>query len=189
LGADGALVLSSDGRSEYREVSAGFDYTRSTTAGLHVTYTRAVARSDTNPFASYFEPMMWPIIGRNTYAVAATDVPNRLFARGQLQVTRTWLVLGVFDWRTGTPYSVVDEALDFVGSRNARRLPNRARAELGLEHRFVGLKWKPWIGIRAYNAFNAFLPTDVQANLGSPSFGSFYNSEYRQLRLQLRFEP
>jgi hypothetical protein len=186
--AAGVLTLASDGRSEYREVSAGFDYKRSTAAALQVTYTRSMARSETNPFASYFDTMMWPIVGPNAYARAAIDVPNRLFARGHLQVTSTWLALGVFDWRTGTPYSVVDEALDFVGPRNARRLPNRAKAELGLEHRFVNVKWKPWIGIRAYNAFNAFLPTDVQANLASPSFGSFYNSEYRQLRLQLRFE-
>jgi hypothetical protein len=82
----------------------------------------------------------------------------------------------------------VDEALDFVGTRNDRRLPNRARVELGLERRFFIKKWKPWIGIRAYNVFDAFLPMDVQANLGSPNFGTFYNSEYRQLRLQVRFE-
>jgi hypothetical protein len=188
VAATGALTLSGRGRSEYREVSAGFDYKRSTAAGLQVTYTRSAARSDTNAFAAYFDTMMWPIVGRNAYAVASTDVPHRLFARGHLQITPTWQVLGIFDWRTGTPYSVVDEALDFVGPRNARRLPNRAKAELGLEHRFIGLKWKPWIGLRAYNAFNAFLPNDVQANLASPSFGSFYNSEYRQLRLQFRFE-
>jgi len=78
--------------------------------------------------------------------------------------------------------------LDFVGPRNDRRFPNHLRVELGVERRFEGLKWRPWIGIRAYNALNAFLPTDVQANLASPAFGSFYNSEYRQLRLQLRFE-
>ena len=99
-----------------------------------------------------------------------------------------WLALGIFEWRTGTPWSIVNEALDFVGVRNSERMPDRAKVELGLEHRFVGLKWKPWIGIRAYNAFNAFLPSDVQANLTSPAFGSFYNSEYRQLRVQLRFE-
>jgi len=181
-------ILSSSGRSEYREVSAGFDYKRSTAAALHLTYTRSVARSDTNAFANYFDTMMWPIIGANAYAAASTDVPNRLFARGHLQLRPTWLMLGILDWRNGTPYSVVDAALDFVGPRNARRMPDRARVELGLEHRFMGLKWKPWIGVRAYNAFDAFLPTDVQANLASPSFGSFYNSEYRQLRLQVRFE-
>ena len=32
-----------------------------------------------------------------------------------------WLLIGIFDWRSGLPYSVVDEHLDFVGPRN--RLP------------------------------------------------------------------
>ena len=42
--------------------------------------------------------------------------------------------------------------------------------------------------MHVWNALNSFIPTDVQANLGSPSFGSFYNSEYRQFRIQVRFE-
>ncbi len=48
--------------------------------------------------------------------------------------------------------------------------------------------FRPWIGVRADNAFNTFLPSDVQANLGSPDFGALYNSPYRQFRLQVRFE-
>jgi hypothetical protein len=28
----------------------------------------------------------------------------------------------------------------------------------------------------------------VQANLGSPAFGSFYNSVYREYRIRIRFE-
>jgi hypothetical protein len=100
----------------------------------------------------------------------------------------TWLLLGVLDWRTGLPYSLVNETLDFVGPRNNERFPAYARLELGVEHRFRILKFQPWIGVRAYNALNAFLPTDVQSNISSPRFGDFYNSEYRQFRLQVRFE-
>ena len=37
------------------------------------------------------------------------------------------------------------------------------------------------------NPINAFLPTDVQNNLGSPAFGSFYNSEYRRMRIIVQF--
>ena len=37
-------------------------------------------------------------------------------------------------------------------------------------------------------ALNAFLPADVQANLASPALGSLYNSQFRQYRLQVRFE-
>ena len=37
------------------------------------------------------------------------------------------------------------------------------------------------------NALGSFLPSDVQANISSPAFGTFYNSEYRQFRIQIRF--
>jgi hypothetical protein len=67
-------------------------------------------------------------------------------------------------------------------------MPTYIRFDLGLEHRFKIFKLRPWIGVRAYNAFNAFLPADVQANIASPAFGSLYNSQFRQYRLQVRFE-
>jgi hypothetical protein len=102
--------------------------------------------------------------------------------------TPRWLLVGITDLRTGLPYSVVDEALDFAGPRNSHRFPIRFRQDLGIEHRFHLAKWQPWIGVRAYNALNSFLPSDVQANIGSKVFGTFYNSEFRQFRLQVRFE-
>ena len=147
-----------------------------------------MARSDANALAAFLDTLMWPIISPNSYGVAAGDVQNRLFGRGYVLPTPTWLLLGILDWRTGTPYSVVNESLDIVGDRNSVRMPNRMRLDLGVEHRFMFLKWKPWIGVRAYNALDSFIPVDVQANTGSAAFGTFYNSDYRQLRLQLRFE-
>jgi len=132
---------------------------------------------------------MWPIVGQNAYAPLSGDVPHRLLVRGRVMPTPRWLVVGILDWRSGMPWSPVNEDLDFVGPRNEQfRFPAYARTEIGLEHRFKIFKLQPWIGVRAYNAFDAFLPTDVQANVTSPFFGTFYNSEYRQLRLQFRFE-
>src|SRR5581483_9258546 len=182
----GSIALSSSGHSRYREVSAGVHFTKPSFADLNVSYARSAAESDTNAFSSYFDTVMWPIIAPNTYATSTSDVPRRLFARGWIMPSPTWLFLGTLDWRTGAPYSVVNDALDYVGARNVLRLPNRTRVDLGVEHRFSILKWRPWIGIRAYNAFDAFLPNDVQANLGSSAFGTFYNSPYRELRLQIR---
>jgi len=40
--------------------------------------------------------------------------------------------------------------------------------DLGVEHRFKVGKFQPWIGVLANNAFDTFLPSDVQNNLGSP---------------------
>jgi len=182
------LRLESEGRSRYRDAEVSVHYTRSPAADVNVSYAHAIVQSDLNPFAAFFDTMMSPVIGPNSYGPASTDVPHRVLARARWMPTPRWLFVSISDWRTGLPYSVVDEALDFVGPRNSRRFPIRYRQDLGVEHRFHVLKWEPWIGVRAYNALNSFLPSDVQANIGSKAFGSFYNSEYRQFRLQLRFE-
>jgi len=186
--ASAELRLSSTGRSSYREAEAGLHFTHGPGFDLNVSYARSAARGDLNAFTNYFDTVLWPIVGANAYGPSAADAPNRLFARGRAMPNPRWLLLGIADWRSGLPYSAVNETLDFVGPRNQLRFPTYARLELGVEHRFKIFKLQPWIGVRAYNALSAFLPTDVQANTGSPFFGSFYNSEYRQFRLQVRFE-
>jgi len=129
-----------------------------------------------------------PVFGGNAFAPARSDAPNRLLARGRLLPTPRWLLVGTMDWRSGLPYSLVNESLDFVGPRNSQRFPTYFRVDLGVEHRFKIGKYLPWIGVRADNALNAWLPSDVQANISSPAFGTFYNGEYRRFRIQVRFE-
>jgi len=187
-GSSGELLLSSTGRSSYRESEVGVHFTHGPRIDFNVSYARSAARGDLNALTNYFDTILWPVVGTNAYAPANADAPDRLLARGRVMPTERWLFVGTFDWRTGLPYSIVDDALDFMGPRNNARFPTYARLEFGVEHRFRIFKYQPWIGVRAYNALNAFLPTDVQSNAGSPAFGSFYNSEYRQFRLQLRFE-
>ncbi|MGE0449616.1 MAG: TonB-dependent receptor [Vicinamibacterales bacterium] len=183
-----AIVLDSSGRSKYREVEFGVHFTGGHGIDVNASYVRALARSDLNSFTTFYDSVLWPVVADNAYAAARTEVPHRLLIRGRANPTPTWLLVGVMDWRTGMPYSVVDEALEFVGPRNSLRFPTYFRVDLGLEHRFKIGKYRPWIGIRVDNALRSFLPADVQANLTSPAFGNFYNSEFRQARIQVRFE-
>lgn len=183
-----ALRLASDGRSRYREAEAALHFTAGTRADVNVSYVRSQARADTNAFTSYFDTVQWPIVGANAYAPARADAPHRLLVRSRVLPTPTWLVVTIVDWRSGLPYSAVDEALDFVGPRQGFRFPQYVRTELGLEHRFRIKKIRPWIGVRVDNALQAWLPSDVQSNVGSPAYGTFYNSEYRQFRIQVRFD-
>ncbi len=187
-GAVGALRLESGGNSQYRALEVGFHASHTSRADLTASYSYALAEGDLNAFANYFDTMLWPVVTPNAYGPLSTDVPHRFLARGRLLPTATWLLNGVADWRTGLPYSLVDAYLDFVGPRNQQRMPTYLRFDLGVEHRFKIGKLQPWIGVRAYNAFNAFLPADAQANISSPAFGSLYNSQFRQYRLQVRFE-
>jgi hypothetical protein len=153
----GLLVLKSDGRSRYRDVEIGAHVSRSTRFDLNATYAYARADGDLNAFAGFFDTTLWPIVAPNQYGPLSTDVPHRLFARARALPTPTWLVVAIADWRSGLPYSLVDASLDFVGDRNTERMPSYFRLDLGLEHRFRIFKLQPWIGIRAYNALNAFL--------------------------------
>lgn len=186
-GAASELRLHSDGRSSYREAELGVHFAGGPALDLNVAYVRSEARADLNAFTRFFDSVLQPVIGENAYAPARADAPHRLLARARSLPTPTWLLVGVLDWRTGLPYSVVDESLDFVGARNTRRFPTYLRLQLGVEHRVKIFKYRPWIGVRADNALNAWLPSDVQANVASPAFGTFYNSEYRQFRIQVRF--
>lgn len=184
-----ALELHSNGRSSYREAELGVHFTGGPGIDINASYVRSQARADLNAFTMFFDHVLAPVVGRNAYAPARTDIPHRLLARGRATPLKDWLVVGILDWRSGVPYSVLNESLDFVGTRNDRRFPNYFRVDLGIEHRFQIGKYRPWIGVRADNALSSFLPSDVQANTSSPAFGTFYNSEYRQFRIQVRFEP
>lgn len=187
-GRVGALQLESDGSSSYHNFEVGVHFSHTSGADFTASYSHARAEGDLNTFANFYDTMMWPIVTPNAYGPLATDVPHRFLARGRLLPSSTWLLTGVADWRTGLPYSLVNEYLDFVGPRNVPRMPNYFRVDVGLEHRFRIGKLQPWMGVRVNDAFNTFLPADVQANISSPAFGSLYNSQFRQYRLQLRFQ-
>lgn len=182
------LRLHSDGRSKYREIELGVNFTGGRYVDLKATYVRSYARADLNAMTVFYDSVMAPVLGDNDYAPARADTPHRLLTRWRTMPTPTWLFVGVLDWRTGLPFSPVNEYLDFVGPRNRERFPTYFRLDLGLEHKVKLFSLRPWVGVRVDNILNSFLPADVQANISSPNYGQFYNSEYRQVRIQFRFE-
>jgi hypothetical protein len=187
-GTTGAIVLSSTGTSTYKGIDFGVHFIAGRKADVTATYTRSKGTGDTNSLANYFETIMSPVIGANAYATSSQDVPNRLLAKWRYMPQPRWLLVGIYDWRNGLPYSTVNEYLDYVGPRNVLRLPVYNWLLLGVEHHFTFLKWKPWIGVHVWNALGSPLFSDVQNNVSSAEFRSLYNPEYRQYRIQLRFD-
>ncbi|OFV92548.1 MAG: hypothetical protein A3G76_00455 [Acidobacteria bacterium RIFCSPLOWO2_12_FULL_65_11] len=182
----GRLLLGSTGESHYRDLEVGVHFSRLPALDVDMSYVLSDGRGEFNPFANFFGVPIASVIDPN--ASGPADIPHRLLGRGRFMPTPRWLLLGVVEWRTGSPYSVFNDSLDFVGPRNEERLPIYFRVDLGVERRFRIGKFQPWIGVRASNLLDASLPAEVQANLGSPNVGKTYPSDYRQLRLQLRFE-
>lgn len=183
------LLLTSDGRSTYREAEFTLRYAPGPRFEASGSYVRSSARADLNAYTAFFDNVRWPIIGTNAYAPTSSDVPHRLVAQARALPGSHWLFSSIVEVRSGFPYSATSAALDWVGPRNGQyRFPAYASVDVSAERQMTFLKWKPWIGVRLYNALDRFNPGEVQANLASPAFGSFYNSYPRQIRLQVRLD-
>src|SRR5262245_39248666 len=182
-----ALVLSSSGRSSYLQEEVNLQLTRGSGVEFNTSYVHSSAHEDLNALVDFFDVVVQPVVGANEYAPAAADAPNRLFVRGRVMPTNRWLLVGTLDWRSGLPYSLVDEMLEFVGPRNRERFPAYVRLDAGFDRRLAFGRIHPWLGLRVANALNSFLPADVQANISAPAFGSFYNSVYREYRIHVQF--
>jgi hypothetical protein len=88
----------------------------------------------------------------------------------------------VYEWRTGFPWSAVNEFQDYVGERNrAGRLPSVNTLDFTLARPWHFRKYRFLGGIKIYNAFNTSNGRDVQNNIASPDYGKFYNPIERSI--------
>lgn len=185
----GELRLTSEGGSSYVEGEVTLRYAPGPRLELSGSYVRSSASADLNVYTAFFDNVRWPVIGANFHAPQASDTPHRFVAHTRTIFANTWLVSSIFEAHSGFPYSATNDMLDWVGERNRTyHFPTFVMLDLDVEHKFTFLKGKPWIGLRAYNALNRFTPIEVQSNVSSRAFGSFYNSYGRQIRLQVRFD-
>jgi hypothetical protein len=197
-GSSGELVLSTNGRSMYREAEVAVRYTHDHVIDLSASYTRSHSEGNLNGYSVLYGLKPNPFVRPDAYAPADVNAPNRFQMWTTVTAVPDWLFGLVGSMRSGFPYSAVDEYLDFVGPRNeGRAFPTAVSFDVSVEWHVkadklarklgsVG-KLRPWIGFTLFNTLNSDLPTEVQSNLGSENFGTFYNSPLRQFRISLRF--
>jgi hypothetical protein len=159
---------------------------------IYLSYVRSEARGDLNDFNTYFGNLRHPVIRSNEFGNQQFDVPNRLLFWGDFGLPYDIVATPVFEWRSGFPYSLLDEAQNFVGLRNAGgRFPQLMTLDLlvtkGVKIPFRGKKYKGRVGVTIFNITNHWNPRDVQNNLASPQFGTFYNSPDRSFRTKFEF--
>jgi len=178
----GLLTLGSVGESKYWEVETTGRYLTSEHRDISVSYVRSHGTRDLNDYDQFFGNFRNPIIRGNEHALSPTDVPNRLIVRGSLGLPGQWVFSPLYEWRTGFPWSAVDEFQDFVGERNSSgRLPTVSTLDFTLARPWHFRKYHFTAGLKIYNAFDAGDERDVQANITSPDYGKFYNPIQRSI--------
>ena len=190
VGSQGVISLDSDGTSLYRDTEVGAHLKRGTLLDLDLSYTHSSSQANLNDAYGYFLNLTAnPIVRPDAYGPTDTDTPDRFVGRARIKLPHYWTLEAAGEIRTGYPYSAVDEQLDFVGARNSLRFPVRKTLDASIEHRFRIGRLRPWLGFVVINAFNTFAPEDVQRNVASPYFGTFYSSPVRQIRFTVHFHP
>jgi outer membrane receptor protein involved in Fe transport len=189
---ESSLLLLNSGRSRYRELQAVARFRFQENRNIYLSYVRSQARGNLNDFNTYFGNQKHAVIRPDEYAKQPYDVPNRLLFWGDFGLPFDIVATPVVDWHSGFPFSLLNEQQDFVGTRNeGGRFPQLVTFDLlvtkGLTIPFRGKKYKGRAGFTVFNITNHWNPRDVQNNLASPQFGTFFNSPDRSVRLKFEF--
>jgi hypothetical protein len=178
----GEVRLLSTGRSRYWELELTGRYLGGTRRDLTISYVRSRGFADLNNYDQFYGNLRSPIMRANENNLIPTDVPHRVLVRGTIGLPGQWDFAPVIEFRSGFPWSAVDEFQDFVGARNrAGRLPQVRAFDFSLSR-----PWRVWKytfrgGLKIYNLLGASAHRDVQNNLGSAEFGQFFNPIERSI--------
>lgn len=196
------LLLKNAGNSRYREFQVSARYRLQEKHHLFMAYVRSRAVGDLNDFNSHFGNVRNAVIRPNQHSLQPYDAPNRLLFWGDIGLPKQITMTPVVDWRTGFPYSLLDENQNYVGERNrGGRFPAFFTLDLQVTKglrvpipnwgvipaKFRGKKYGGRVGIKLFNITNHWNPRDVQNNLDARDFGTFYNSVGRSIRLKFEF--
>lgn len=188
----GRLLLLNSGRSRYRELQAVARFRFQEGRNIFLSYVRSQARGNLNDFNHYFGNLKQAVIRPDENGKQPFDAPNRMLFWGEFALPFDMVATPVVDWRSGFPFSIVNEQHDFVGPRNeGGRFPSLFTLDLlvtkGVTIPFRGKKYRGRAGITFFNITNHWNPRDVQNNLDSRQFGTFFNSTGLSVRLKFEF--
>ena len=179
---DGIYLLSSSGRSKYREFQILANYFSEKHGNFNFSYTFSKAKGDLNTADVLINNIHALNIQPNQYSLLPFDAPHRFLAYGQIALPFDILLAPMVEYRTGFPFSAVNDRLEYVGERNrAGRFPDYFSVDVQITKGFkvplpIIKKYKLRAGVALFNIFNRFNPRDVQNNVENPLYGTFYNS-------------
>jgi len=180
LSSDGGgfLVLKSRGVSRYNEFQLLSLYDSPRFHNWTVSYVWSKSLGDLNTADNFLGDFPAVVVRPNQYGTLPFDIPHRFLAYGEVKAPHGITLMPALEIRSGFPFSVVNERLDFVGDRNSSRFPTFLALDATILKSFKVPYFdkKVRAGVIIFNITNHFNPRDVQNNLGSPQFGQFFNS-------------
>ena len=188
-------LLGNSRRERYDAVDISLRHTFAGKYEWFAGYTRSSARSNAavdysleNPIfgPQGAGPVPWDAPNRfHTWGWA--PLPNRILPHALKFVTRNTSLAYLVEYRTGFPFSVVDEQGFMVGPPNSLRFPNYFNVNLSMERRFTAIHylWAWRFGFN--NITNNPNPNVVNNVMGTPQYLTYTRGQVRAFNVRLRF--
>jgi hypothetical protein len=178
----GALLVNSSGTGQYRDAQLSLRRTWDHDQQLFVSYVRSAARGEVNDFAGLFQALDAPLVQPGGMSRLSNDAPHRVVLWGTFNVPGRVVVSPVTEWRSGFPYSVLNDRYLYAGAPNTGTFPSFLSTDLVVYKTFTVRRRSANLGIQAFNLANHGNFRDVYAVVNAPRFGQFTNSVGRILR-------
>jgi len=183
--AQGSMLLSNDGRLLSWSAEVTTRYRFSDESELYGSYAYSSAEGDLNQFSRVAGEMPDPIIRPNAYSRLPFDAPHRFLMWGILHLPWKLTLSPVVEWRSGFPYSVLQEDQSYLGEANSARYPAFLSIDAQITKDFTIKKYDITAGVKITNLTDHYNPRNVISNVASSRFGDLLNS--RGLKLRARF--
>ena len=178
------FLLQTTRRDKYRAATISARHTFSNGTILFGSYTRSKANTDQD---------LDPMLGQLYFAPQqpgplSWDAPNRLLTWGSVP-TPIWGILFTyfFEYRTGYPYSVINQQQFLVGPPNSQRFPDYRSLTIAVEKKF-GFSHRVFaVRVAVVNILGRQNPDVVVNNIDAPNFGAFSGGQGRAVTARLRF--
>jgi hypothetical protein len=180
-----AYALGGRGKSIYRQVEVTARIRWLKDQEMVLSYVRSRTRGNLNEFSRYLGDFPSPIIPADLISQRPEDLPNRFLAWGALSLPWKLRLYPMVEYRTGSPYAVVDATRNYVGVpyTDRYRYPvffsadARISKDIPFRHKYT-LRFS----VSGFNLTNHFNPLDVHANLSDPLNGVFFGNYVRRFR-------
>ncbi|MFC1851893.1 carboxypeptidase regulatory-like domain-containing protein, partial [candidate division CSSED10-310 bacterium] len=187
---DQKLMLTNANRSEYHSVTLGLDLSLFRQAYLSLSYTWSSAYGDGADWITAEGDSPDPKQREKEWAPLPWDTPHRLISQFRVPLFWKMNMNAILEYRTGYPYSIVNEKQEITGSKNSHRFPDYFRLDVLVARRFpFSKKFDVLAQGGAVNLTNHNNPEYIQNNMDAQDFGHFYGSDDISLQLQLRLVP
>jgi len=178
------FLLQSTRRDKYRGATVSARHSFSGGAEVFGSYTRSKANTD---------QVLDPVLGALYFAAQqgaplSWDAPNRFLGWASAP-TPLWGILFscLLDYRTGYPFSAVNQQQFLVGTANSLRFPDFASLNIGLEKKFRFRGYLFAVRGSAINVLGRQNPDVVVNNVDAPNFLAFTGGQGRAFTGRLRF--